>query len=63
VVVSQGFCSVRQPLVAGPQGHDKGVEGVALLLEPVEFGAHLVEGVVSVLGADLQLLPPANEDR
>jgi hypothetical protein len=60
-VVSQGFRPVRQPSVVGPQGLDEGVEGVALLLEPTELRAHLVEGVVSVPGVDLQLLLPANE--
>jgi hypothetical protein len=52
-VVSQGFHPVRQPPVAGPQGLDEGVEGVALLLEPAELGAHLVKGAVPVSGADL----------
>jgi hypothetical protein len=61
-VVSRGFHPVRQPAVADSQGLDEGVEGVALLLEPAELGAHLVEGAASVPGADLQLLPSANED-
>jgi hypothetical protein len=60
-VVSQGFRPVRQPPVVGPQGLDEGVEGVALLLQPAELGAHLVEGAVSVPGANLQLLPSTNE--
>jgi hypothetical protein len=61
-VVPQGFRPIRQPTVTGPQGLDEGVEGVALLLEPAGLGAHLVEGAVPVPGADLQLLPSANED-
>jgi hypothetical protein len=59
-MISQGFRPVRQPPVVGPQGLDEGVESVALLLEPVELGAHLVDGAIHVPGADLQLLPPAN---
>jgi hypothetical protein len=62
-VVPQGFCPVRQSPVASPQGLGEGVESVALLLEPTELRAHLVEGAISVPGAELQLLPSANEGR
>jgi hypothetical protein len=62
-LVLQGLRPIRQPLVLRPQGLDKGVESVALLLEPAELEAHPVEGVVPSPGAVLPFLPPANEDR
>jgi hypothetical protein len=40
--VPQGFCPVRQPPVACPQGLDEGFESVALLPESAELRAHLV---------------------
>jgi hypothetical protein len=45
----------------GLQGLREGVESVALLPEPVELGAQLVEGAVPVAGALLQLLLSADE--
>jgi hypothetical protein len=62
-LVPQGFRPIRQPPVLRPQGLDEGVEGIALLLEPAELGAHPVEGIVPSPGAVLQFLPPANEDQ
>jgi hypothetical protein len=62
-LVAQGHRPVRQPAVPSPQGLREGVEGVALFPELAELGAHLVEGAVPVAGAELQLLPPADEDR
>jgi hypothetical protein len=49
-LVAQGLCPVRQPAVLGLQGLREGVESVALLPEPVELGAQLVEGAVPVAG-------------
>jgi hypothetical protein len=58
---SQGLCPVHQPAVPGPQGLREGVESDALLPEPVELGAQLVEGTIPVAGVLLQLLPSADE--
>jgi hypothetical protein len=55
-LVAQGLCPVRQPTVPGPQGLGERVESVALLSKLAELSAHLVEGVVPIVGAELQLL-------
>jgi hypothetical protein len=47
----------------GPQGLCKGVKGVTLLPELAELGTHLVEGVVLVAGAALELLPPTDRNQ
>jgi hypothetical protein len=62
-LVPQGFRPVRQPPVARPRGLDEGVESVALLLEPAELEAHLVEGAISLPGVILQFLPAADENQ
>jgi hypothetical protein len=60
-LVAQGLHPVRQPAIPGPQGLCEDVKSVALLPELAELGAHLVEGTVPVAGAELQLLPSADE--
>jgi hypothetical protein len=47
----------------GPQGLRERVESVALLPELTELGVHLVEGVVLVAGAVLELLTKTNKCR
>jgi hypothetical protein len=62
-LVLQGLHPVHQPPVRGPQGLDKGVEGVVLPPVPVELDVHAVEGVVPLLGPTLQILPPTGKAR
>jgi hypothetical protein len=62
-LVAQGLHPVRQPTVRRPQGLRERDEGVTLLLEMAELGAHLVEGAILVTGAMLELLPPTNQTR
>jgi hypothetical protein len=47
----------------GPQGLRERDEGVTLLLEPAKLGTHLIEGVVLVAGAVLELLPPTDQNQ
>jgi hypothetical protein len=47
----------------GAQGLRERVEGVTLLLEPVELGTHLVEGAILVAGTVLELLPPTDRSQ
>jgi hypothetical protein len=62
-LVAQSLCPVRQPAVPGPQGLDERVESVTLLPELAELSAHLVEGTVPVVGAELQLLPTTGKNQ
>jgi hypothetical protein len=62
-LVAQGLRPVRQPAVLGPQGLRERFESIALLPELAELGFHLVEGIVLVAGAVLELLPPADENQ
>jgi hypothetical protein len=62
-LVAQGLRPVQQPAVWRPQGLRKHDEGVTLLLETAELGAHLVKGAILVAGAMLELLPPTNQTR
>jgi hypothetical protein len=62
-LVAQDLRPVRQLAVEGPQGLRERDEGVTLLLEPAKLGTHLVEGVVLVAGAVLELLPPMNQNQ
>jgi hypothetical protein len=61
-LIAQGHGPVRQPAVRGPQGVGERVEGVAPLPELAELGAYLVEGVVLVTGAVLELLSPTSQN-
>jgi hypothetical protein len=58
----QGHGPVRQPAVRGPENVGERVEGVAPLPELMELGGHLVEGVVLIAGAVLELLSPTSQD-
>jgi hypothetical protein len=62
-LVAQGLCPVRQPAVWRPQGLCERDEGITLLLETAEFGAHLVKGAIFVACAMLELLPPTDQTR
>jgi hypothetical protein len=62
-LVAQSLCPVRQPAVPGPQGLGERAESVALLPELADLSAHLVEGVVPVAGAELQLLPTTDKNQ
>jgi hypothetical protein len=62
-LVAQGLSLVRQPAVRGPQRVSKHVEGVAPLPELAKLDTHLVEGVILVTGAVLELLPPADQNQ
>jgi hypothetical protein len=55
--------SMAEARVGGPQGLGERVESVPLLPELAELSAHLVEGVVPVAGAELQLLPPVDKNQ
>jgi hypothetical protein len=45
-----------------PQGLRERDEGVTLLLETAELGAHLVKGAILVAGATLELLLPTDQN-
>jgi hypothetical protein len=60
-LIAQGHGPVRQPGVRSPQGIGERVEGVAPLPELAELGAHLVEGVIFITGAVLELLSPTSQ--
>jgi hypothetical protein len=60
-LVAQDLHPVRQPAVRGPQGLRERDEGVTLLPETAELGAHLVEGAILVAGAMLELLLPMDQ--
>jgi hypothetical protein len=62
-MVSHDLCPVLQPPVVGPQGLDKGIEGVVLVPIPVTLGAQPVKAVVLLLGPTLQFLSPADKAR
>jgi hypothetical protein len=62
-LVVQGLCPVRQLAVLGPQGLRERVEGVTLLPELTELGAHLVKGAILVADAVLELLPPTDQNQ
>jgi hypothetical protein len=62
-LVQQRLGPVRQPPVWRPQGLDEGVEGVVLPPVPAEISVEAVEGVVSLPGLALQILPPTGEAR
>jgi hypothetical protein len=62
-LVAQGLRPVRQPAIPGPQGLREGIESVTLLPELAKLSAHLSKSAVPVVGAVLQLLPPANGDQ
>jgi hypothetical protein len=47
----------------GPQGVRERVEGIALLPELAELGAHLVKGAILVAGAVLELLPSTDQNQ
>jgi hypothetical protein len=61
--VQQGLSPVRQPPVRRSQGLDEGVQGLVLPPVPMKVGVEAVEGVVSLPGPALQLLPPTSEAR
>jgi hypothetical protein len=61
-LIAQGHSPVRQPTVRRHQGFRERGEGVTLLLETAELGAHLVKGAVFVAGAALELLPPTSRN-
>jgi hypothetical protein len=56
-MIQQGLGPVHQPPVGRPQRLNKGVEGVVLPPVPVEVSIEAVEGVVSLPGPALQVLP------
>jgi hypothetical protein len=65
-LVQQGLSLVHKPPIWRPQGLDEGVKGVVLPPVLAEIGVEAVEGVVSLPGPALQILPPtgkAREDR
>jgi hypothetical protein len=59
-LIAQGHGPVRQPTVRSPQGIGERVEGVAPLPELAELSARLIEGVVFITGAVLELLSPTS---
>jgi hypothetical protein len=61
-LIAQGHGPVRQPAVQGPEGVGERVEGAASLPELMELGSHLIEGVVLLAGAVLELLSPTSQD-
>jgi hypothetical protein len=61
--VQQGLNPVRQPPVRRPQSLDEGVQGLVLPQVPLKVGVEAVEGIVSLPGPSLQLLPPTSEAR
>jgi hypothetical protein len=61
--VQQSLSPVRQPSIRRPQGLDEGVQGLVLPPVPVKVGIEAVEGVVSLPGRALQLLPPTSKAR
>jgi hypothetical protein len=62
-LVAQGLRPIRQLAVWRLQGLRERDEGVTLLLEMAELGAHLVKGSILIAGAMLELLPPTNQTR
>jgi hypothetical protein len=62
-LVQQGLGPVHQPPVWRPQGLDEGVDGVVLPPVPTEIDVEAVEGVVSLPGLELQILPPTGKAR
>jgi hypothetical protein len=62
-LIAQGHTPVRHPTVRRRQGFREHGEGVTLLLETAELGAHLIKGAILVTGAVLELLPPANQNQ
>jgi hypothetical protein len=62
-MIQQGLGLVHQPPVWGPQGLGEGVEGIVLPSVLAEIGVEAVEGVVSLPGPALQVLPLTGKAR
>jgi hypothetical protein len=61
--IQQGLSPVHQPPDRRPQGLDEGVQGLVLPPVLVKVGVQVVEGIVSLPGPALQLLPPTSKAR